>query len=192
MVEDVSFRDFIDKVRSGDGQAAADLVRRYEPTIRRLIRARLTDPHLRRLLDSVDICQSVLGSFFIRAASGQYDLDEPRQLLNLLAAMARNKLFHQVEKQRAARRDCRRQENEVDEAAFVDPNPSPGHVVAGAELLELFRSRLTDEERALADRRARGLTWAEIAAEIGGDKDALRIKFTRAVDRVTQELGLEE
>ena len=55
-------------------------------------RLRLRDSRMRRVLDSTDICQGVLASFFIRAASGQYDLERPVQLLRLLVAMARNKL----------------------------------------------------------------------------------------------------
>jgi RNA polymerase sigma-70 factor (ECF subfamily) len=190
MPEDVSFRDLIRKVRAGDGQAAAELVRRYEPTVRRAIRARLTDPNLRRLLDSVDICQSVLASFFVRAASGQYELDRPAQLLQLLAAMARNKLVMQAEKQQAARRDYRRQQETADEV-LVDPGPSPSQVVANRDLLDQFRSRLSDEERQLADRRAQGFSWADIAAVVGGKENALRMKLTRAIDRVAAELGLQ-
>ncbi len=53
---------------------------------------RLTDPSLYRLLDSMDVCQSVLLSFFVRAAAGQYDLEQPQELLKLLVVMAWNKL----------------------------------------------------------------------------------------------------
>jgi RNA polymerase sigma-70 factor (ECF subfamily) len=95
-------------VRAGDADAA--VVRRYEPEIRRAVRLRLTDPSLRRVLDSMDVCQSVLASFFVRAAAGQFDLEEPSQLLRLLVVMARNKLRDQVSYHRAARRDQRRLE----------------------------------------------------------------------------------
>jgi hypothetical protein len=64
-------------------------------------------------------------------------------------------------------------------------------VVAGEELLRAFRGRLTAEERDLAERRARGDSWAAIAAELGGDPDALRVRLGRAIDRVTAELGLD-
>jgi RNA polymerase sigma-70 factor (ECF subfamily) len=64
-----AFRDLITRVRNGDDQAATELVRRYEPTIRMAIRVRLDHSDLRRLLDSMDICQSVLANFFVRAAS---------------------------------------------------------------------------------------------------------------------------
>ncbi len=69
-----SFAEFIRRVRAGDERAAMDLVERYEPSIRRAVRVRLRDPRLRRLIESVDMCQSVFGSFFVRTALGQYDL----------------------------------------------------------------------------------------------------------------------
>jgi hypothetical protein len=54
------------------------------------VRRRLNDPSLYPLFDSMDICQSVLASFFLRAAAGEYDLDGPAQLLRLLVGIARN------------------------------------------------------------------------------------------------------
>ena len=75
--EDISFAEFIRRIRAGDEQAAMDLVVRYEPAIRRAVRVRLRDPRLRRLVESVDICQSVFASFFVRTSLGQYDLDSP-------------------------------------------------------------------------------------------------------------------
>src|SRR5260370_8371739 len=90
------FEVLIRRVRAGDDKAAEEIVRRYEPSIRLAIRARLTDPGLRRLLDSVDICQSVLGSFFVRAAHGQYYLEKEGQLMNLLLSIPHRKFFHQL------------------------------------------------------------------------------------------------
>ena len=87
-------------MRAGDAQAAADLVRRYEPAIRRAARVRLVDTRLNRLLDSMDICQSVMASFFVRTALGQYELETPEQLLKLLATMTRNKLASQAKARR--------------------------------------------------------------------------------------------
>src|SRR5919198_6288365 len=94
MPEDDVLSSLISRVRAGDAAAAAELVRRYEPVIRSRIRVwlRMQDRRLRRVFDSMDVCQSVLASFFVRAAAGQYDLEEPRDLLKLLVKMARNKL----------------------------------------------------------------------------------------------------
>jgi hypothetical protein len=61
-------------------------------------------------------------------------------------------------------------------------------MVAGRELLEEFRRRLSEEERALADLRAQGCEWPEIAARLGGTPEARRKQFARAVDRVEEQL----
>ncbi len=147
MSEDSSFRDLIRRVRAGDEHAAEELLQRYEPAIRRTVRARLRDSRLRRLLDSMDICQSVLGSFFVNAALGRYDLDRPEHLLQLLTSMAHHKLTNAVHKQQAARRDHRRLEpSPVTEFEVVGRGSSPSQHAAARELLLEARRRLSPEE----------------------------------------------
>ncbi|HLJ95040.1 MAG TPA: sigma-70 family RNA polymerase sigma factor [Gemmataceae bacterium] len=191
MSEAEAFRDLIGRVRSGDDRAAEELVRRYESTIRMAIRVRLDQSHLRRLFDSMDICQSVMANFFVRAASGQFELDKPEQLVKLLVTMARNKLINYVHHQQAGRRDHRRQAS-VDTAEVTDAAPTPSQIATYRELLEAVRSRLSGEERRLAELRGAGCSWPEIAAEVGENADALRFRLTRALDRVAGELRLED
>jgi RNA polymerase sigma-70 factor (ECF subfamily) len=186
------FTSFLSRIRSGDAHAAEELVRRYEPSIRLAVRTRLTDPALRRHFDSVDICQSVLASFFLRAAAGQYDLSDPAQLTALLVRMAQNKLAYQARFHRRQRRDARHAASLGDEAAaLADAAPGPERVAVGRDLLEALRDRLTAEERAIADRRGAGQGWEEIATALGGTADGRRMQLKRALDRVTGELGLE-
>jgi hypothetical protein len=85
MSVDPSFHDLIRRVRARDEQAAEELLRRYEPVVRVAVRVRLTDPNLRRWLDSMDICQSIFLNFFVRVASGQLQLETPSILRPLLA-----------------------------------------------------------------------------------------------------------
>jgi len=190
MLEINPFRDLIRRVRAGDETAAAELVQHYEPYIRRAVRVRLVDPRLKRLIDSMDICQSVLASFFVRAALGQYELNTPDELLRLLVTMARNKLNNVVAKQRAERRDYRRNQRAGVEVAAAEATPS--QVVAARELFEKFREGLSAEELQVAELRADGCEWTEIAARLGGTPEALRKRLTRAIERVAQQLGLEE
>jgi RNA polymerase sigma-70 factor (ECF subfamily) len=193
VTEDNAFQDLIGRVRAGDQAAAAELVRRYEPAIRRAVRVRLHDDRLRRLLDSTDICQSVFGSFYVRLAMGQYELEKPQQLLKLLTDMSRKKLVDQQRRQRAARRDYRRLiPGEFDEARVADTGDSPSQQVAAREMLQEVRKRLSPDELYLSEQRAQGRDWAQIAAEQGGSPEALRKKLVRAVGRVTQELGLDD
>jgi hypothetical protein len=191
MSEDVSFADFIRRVRAGDGRAAEELCRRYEPLIRMEVRLRLRDPRLRRHFDEEDVCQSVLASFCLRAAAGQFDLDAPEQLPRLLAVMTRNKVSAQVRRHHAGRRDYRRAEALEPGSDGAARDTSPSQAVAFGELLDEFRRRLTDEERQLAELRVQGQPWSKVAAVLGGKPDARRIQLERAVRRVARELGLE-
>jgi hypothetical protein len=150
------FGEYLRRLRAGDERAAEELVRRYEPLIRRELRCRLRDRRLRRLFDSADVCQSVLASFFAGAAGGRYELDEPEGLRRLLLGMARNKLRVQARKHRARRRDHRRVAGGAEALAGAAGGPSPARAVEARELWQGLRSRLTEEERALADLRAEG------------------------------------
>jgi RNA polymerase sigma-70 factor (ECF subfamily) len=187
------FAEFLRRVRAGDELAAVELVRQYEPALRLEIRLRLKDPKLRRLFEPDDLCQSVLKSFFVRAASGQYDLDGPSKLLALLRAMARNKLAKQARKHRTLRRDLGRDVSlESNAPAVAGTGPSPSRIAIGREVLDAFRGRLSAEERRLADLRSQGHEWAEIAKELGGTPQARRKQLARAIDRAAREIGLDE
>jgi RNA polymerase sigma-70 factor (ECF subfamily) len=193
MREAPSFHELFGRVRAGDQQAAAELVRQYEPLIRRAVRFRLAGAGLAACLESMDICQSVVGSFFARAAAGQYDLSGPDDLVRLLTTMARHKLTSQVRRERAARRARRRATPaEVNDERLTAPGPSPSRVVADAELLREVARRLSPEERRLMELRREGLDWDAIAGKVGETSVVLRKRLSRALDRVTRALGLEE
>lgn len=192
MLDPTAFTNFVQRLRAGDEQAAVDLVRQYEPLIRREVRLHLEDRHLCRLFDSIDISQSVLLSFFVRSAAGQYDLERPEQLLNLLVAMTRNKLASAARREHRQRRDQRRTGSDAKDLAQVaDSRPTPAEAVAAAELLHNFRQRLSDDERRLADLRGEGLSWQAVADQLGGTAQARRMQLARAIDRVARELGVE-
>ncbi len=192
MSDDKPFPELIRGLRAGDGEAAEELVRRYGPTIRRVARLRLTDTRLQRLFDSMDICQSVFRSFFVRMALGQFDLQTPEQLLKLLVDMSRKKVIDSAREAAAARRDYRRTQALAKDQLCAPPGSNPWQQVADRELLQEFFKRLSGEERQLAQHRSAGLDWAQIAALLGRGSEALRKKLRRAVDRVAREMGLEE
>lgn len=186
------FAELIRRVRAGDADAATELVRRYEPLIRREVRLRLEDRRLARLFDSADVCQSVLASFFVRTAAGQFDLEKPEQLARLLLQMARNKLASAARAQSRQRRDHRRVTGDDEAVGRVAADePTPSRVVAGRELLERFRDLLSAEERQIADLRGEGLAWADVAEQLGGTAQARRMQLARGAERVATALGLD-
>jgi len=104
--------------------------------------------------------------------------------------MTRHKLAKQERRHRADRRDYRRRE--VCDPAYLAERsaaePSPSRMIAGRELLDEFLRRLSSEERLLADLRAQGCEWAEIASQVGGTPQARRKQLARAINRVEQQL----
>ena len=193
MSDQPDFAEFLRRIRRGDSQAAQELVRRYESAIRLAIRTRLTDPAVKRQVDSADICQSVLGSFFVRAAAGQYDLAEPAQLVALLVRMARNKLATQARFHRRQRRDAHLVTGQDDAVERVaDVGPAPDQIATARDLLAAVRAGFSPEERELADRRGAGQGWAEIAAAMGGTAAGRRMQLKRAIDRLAPRLGLTD
>jgi RNA polymerase sigma-70 factor (ECF subfamily) len=189
---DNRFADFLQRIRHGDEEAAAELVKRFEPVIRREVRMRLTDPSLYRLFDSGDICQSVLVSFFVRAAAGQYELASPEDLLKLLVRMARNKVASQARRVQARPFDQRRSRTAEEDLHKALNGPDPSQIILNRDLLRAVLNRLPEEGRRLAELRSEGRTWPEIAAALGGTAEARRNQFARALDRVTAELGLDD
>ena len=173
MAEESSFPDLVRRVRVGDQDAATELVNSFEPAIRRAVRFQMRDKRLRRVFDSMDICQSVLASFFVRAGLGQYELDKPEQLLKLLSSMARNKVINLVHHQQADCRDHRRVAAGSADSRIAAAGSSPSQHVSLEELMGKFRQQMSEDELWLADQRALGRPWNEIAAEIGGNADAL-------------------
>ncbi len=191
MSEAELFAELLRRVRLGEPDAAKELVQRYELDIRVAVRARLSDPALRRQFDSVDVCQSVLASFFLRAAAGQYDLREPGHLVGLLTRMAQNKLAMRCRSQLQQRRDVRRLANESDVKVAPDKSPGPEKLAIDRDLLRMTFDLMDPEVRQIAEFRIAGANWDAIAAQFGGTSDTRRKQFLRAIDRIAETLEIE-
>jgi RNA polymerase sigma-70 factor (ECF subfamily) len=193
MAADGPFLELLGRIRAGDETAALELHATYAEQLQRIIRVQLTQPALRRQMDSIDICQSVFADFFLRTALGQYDLQSPSELLKLLATMARHRLIYHAQKQRAARRDIRRVEaGAIEDFSLAGGGGTPSQIVSARELLQQCQERLNNDERLLLDRRRSGQSWDEIAAAVGKSPEAVRKQYERAIKRVSGELGMEE
>ena len=190
-MSDNPFEAYVARLRAGDEAALVELVERYTPVIKLEARMRLRSAHLRAVLDSMDVCQSVLKSFFLRAAAGQFDIDRPEDLRKLLVQMACNKSMEAARREYAQKRDARRSVGLSDEAHQVPGGDDPAVEVEWQELLLRGRQMLSADERRLTEARAAGETWEEIAAAVGGTADQLRMQFNRAQARVAEALGLE-
>jgi RNA polymerase sigma-70 factor (ECF subfamily) len=192
MLTDDQFFELMKRTKNGDQDAARRLVAEYEPEIRRAARLRLTNSKLRRIVDSIDICQSVFGRFFASATSDAFHLESPTQLLMLLTTMTRNRVIDEHRRQTTAKRAANQVAEALEMNDFADDSPGPRTAAAAKELLTEVRSRLSADELAIADRRNAGHSWDEIATDLNASPDSLRKRLERALQRVRNELNDNE
>jgi RNA polymerase sigma-70 factor (ECF subfamily) len=190
MLSDDEFTSLMNQARSGDAEAAQKLVELYEPEIRRAARMRLTDSKLRRIVDSIDICQSVFGKFFETAQSPKgIDLKKPEQLLGLLVTMTRNRVVDEHRHQTAQKRNAGEGVVEAAAGLLVSDSDGPKTAAEMKEMIAKVRASLSEEELQIADLRGSGLTWDEVAAQIGGSADSHRKRLERGIERVRGEFS---
>jgi len=192
MIDAMQFQLLLQRAKIGDQEAAGELMRQFEPFLHREVRLRLEDQRLRQAYDTMDISQSVLKSFFVRAAVGEFTLEHPRQFLALLVKMTRRKVVARARHEYRQKRDRRRVvcDVSVDLNAVPGHEPTPSVAVAGAELIERARQLLSPEERSIAELRAAACSWEEVAQRLGGTAQARRVQFRRAMQRVINQLGI--
>ena len=168
------FREFLEILRSGDAEAVDQLLGEFDPFMRRAIRLRLFDRRARRVVDTADILQSLLKDFLERERTDESGA-AAEKLQAYLAAAARYKVASKVRKEK------RRAANLSDVAEPASPEPSSCQQVEDREQIEALRNRLDDRHRRLLDLSAQGMTWRQIADEIGGHPDTLRIELRRSI-----------
>jgi RNA polymerase sigma factor (sigma-70 family) len=189
MIEPHDFSDLIRLVRSGDQNAATELVRQFEPSVLRFVRFRMRRradrDRLGPQVGASDICQSVLQSFFQRLRSGRYDLTRPVELEKLLNTMAR---LHIASKGRNASVILRRALDEDWAIERADSSFGPEKKVEEKDFLDAVLKHLSTDELEILVQKVDGKTWGEIAARLGSSEDAVRKKLVRASERVRDKM----
>lgn len=184
--------DLLRRLKAGEPEAGQELVRRYSADIRRIARVRLTRFGLRHLIDSEDVAQSVFGRFLHRLHGGGWQFESPEKLLHLLAVIAANWVTTHARRERHRVRPAGGADSEagspVDDRA--DSTPAAERVAAARDQLGWVLRALTADDQAVFLARADGRAWAELAAERGMAADALRKRFTRALDEAGVKLGM--
>ena len=187
-----TFQSLLQRVRSGDDAATSELFHKYEADVKRVVGAIMRVERIRLAADPSDIYQSVMASFFIRAALGLYDIPSADQLLKLLKRIARNKVADLA-------RSPERRVSVVPISAPegigtdpADPAKSPASQIMWMELFHKVRDRFTDAERRVSDLRMMGHSWEEVGVKLGEKADAVRMRLERALKRIGREMNLEE
>jgi RNA polymerase sigma-70 factor (ECF subfamily) len=202
-------QQFLETLRTGDSDAVERLLRQIDPFLRRIIRQRLIDGRLRRVVDTTDVLHSVVKDFLARTRSrpgpaaddaertplpasgeeadrvssstGQFSAS-PNALGAYLAAAVCHKL------QTRSRKEKRNLGSLNPEWEPASSDSSPSHLVQEQDFKEAIRARLSEHRQRLFDLKTQGLTWDEIAERVGGRADALRMRLTRSIAVILREL----
>jgi RNA polymerase sigma factor (sigma-70 family) len=192
MPSDAELPDLIRRLRERDPTAAAELIRRYEPDIRRIARVRLARLGLRHIVNSDDIAQSVFGRFLARIEKDGLEFESADKLLHLLAVIASNRVYtHARREKRMVRPTGNLDDSTPGPLDVADSTPGVENTVAEKEELSWLMGELSPNERELLQQRLAGKEWAELAAEKGVGPDALRKRLRRALDEVAGRIGIE-
>src|SRR5262249_34684614 len=131
------------------------------------------DGTTRRLVDPEDVLQSVLRSFFVRHAGGQFQLADWDGLWAMLVVMTLRKCGRQVHRLRAARRDVRREvalpvgRDGLREWEARAAGPTPAEAAALCDLIDHLRHASGPDDWPIVALCLQGHTHAEVAAQVG-------------------------
>ncbi|HMB08303.1 MAG TPA: sigma-70 family RNA polymerase sigma factor [Isosphaeraceae bacterium] len=183
--EESDLAGFLARIRAGDEAAARELLARYEPEVRLVVRRQL--PRLlRSRFDSLDFLQSVWGSFFrrVRGDRGPDEFEDSRHLVAFLARAAKNKVIDEYRRAASRKQDMHREEplwterdRPKDLPADID---SPSEVAQAREVFGRLCNLLPEERRSILELKAEGLSSRDIGARLGISE--------RTVQRVLEDL----
>ena len=191
------FGSFLAAIRHGDEQAWRTLVDFAGPGLKQAVNARLKNSRLQHVADVDDIAQSAFFRFHNHALIGDFSLETFEQLQSLLNTIALNRLRDLRKKGGAAARvdvaDPRRVPNAATTACQARyEGSSPSQHATVQELVREVQRRLSKKSAQIHKWRAEGLSWPNIAEILNEPPQAVRIRFAREIQRVTQSLGIDD
>ena len=190
MSEAAAFTELMERLRTGDQAAAAEVFHRFANRLIGLARVHL-DRRIRQKVDPEDVMQSALKSFFARHADGQFDLSSWDSLWSMLVVITLRKCGHKAEYFRAAMRDIDREqqpassEDSASSWQAVAHEPTPVQAALLAEAVEqVLQSLGDDRERQMVELSLQGFSPVEVSSQVGRSERTVQ----RVLERVRSRL----
>lgn len=198
MAEDPTFHVLMDRLRSGDPDAAQRVFQEFGQRLIALARNRLT-AQLRPKIDPEDVMQSVFKSFFRRQADVPFDLETWDSLWALLTVLTLRKCGFRARFMRAQCRDVQREVPQVSlpddsvagwEAIGREPTPSEAAMLneTVAELLV----GLSERDRQIVEMSLQGYSVAEMSVEAGCAQRTVQRLLARVKQRLERQSSDED
>ncbi len=187
-----SFLDLVQRLESGDDEAAAILFDRYARRLIGLARRRLHE-RVRPKADADDVVNSVIRTFCRRAAERPFDLDGPDALWALLVEITLRKCGRWNRHFRTRKRDIRREQTPPplsDSDCDIEPldaaAPRPEDEAVLREMVEHLLRDLDDRAREVCEMRLQGYEIGEIAVALKSSMATINRKIKQIKDRMKQ------
>lgn len=186
-----SVTHWIQRLRTGEDRAAAELWQRYFERVRALAQKRLRD-HPRQAADEEDVVVSVFDSLCRGVHEGRFDaLSDRDDLWRLLIVLTRQKSVDAIRREARAKRGGGRVRsldapgsNEQELIDFLRVDPEPAFLACVNDECERLLALLRDDTlRTIAIRKMEGYTNQEIAAELEVSERTVR----RKVDLIRED-----
>ena len=195
-----SFAVLMDRLRSGEDEAAREVFARFAGRLMGLARRHL-DNRLAVKVDPEDVVQSAYKSFFVRQRAGGLEVGTWDNLWGVLTMITLRKCADRAAYYKAGKRDVGREvagggadEGDAGVVADValDREPSPDEAAVMAETVEaLFRAIDDPDERAILELSLQGFTAGEIADQLGRAERSVRRLRERVRKRLERMQGEE-
>jgi RNA polymerase sigma factor (sigma-70 family) len=180
----------IARIREGDEQALADLLRLYEPKIRLTARY-LLRPVLRRYLDSIDVSQSVQFHLMDGLRRGSLNLHDPETFVALAVTLVRRKVaqhWRHLQREHLLRFGGPEGQGSGEVPVATPGGPGdPAQTAEQSEELERLWQVLDPTERRLLELRLQGHSTEEAAAQMGCAANVLRVRLSRLRKRLREQ-----
>lgn len=186
-----SFVDLLQRLESGDAEAAAILFDRYARRLIGFARRRL-DERVRAKVDAEDVVQSVIRTVCRRAAEHSFNLDGPDALWALLAEITFRKCGHWNRHFQTRKRDVRREQPPLPDTTdgpdepldAAGPRPEDGVVLC--DLVEHLLQSLDSKARAVCEMLLQGYAIREIATALQCSAATIHRKIRQIKERMKQ------
>ncbi len=175
---DLDDKNWLEKFREGDEQAAGKLFQRHANQLLELARQRISQRFASRV-DPEDVVQSVFRTFFKRARQGEFTLREKDDLVKLLVRITVYKTLRQIAFHQQAKRDARQESgtgevNQDQLLAVMSKGATPEEAVIFLDELETFLDQQSPTDCKICEMRIEGYSNAEIAEALGINERRIR------------------
>lgn len=165
--------DLLDKLCSGDPEAAREVFLAFETYLRKVVRRHLP-AQLQGKLDSVDVVQSVWADLVHGFRTDGWRFSDANHLRNFLIKVTRNRLIDRYRRLHTSAERERPFAVEPGAESFAGRDPSPSQVVEADELWERMLALSPPEHHEILRMKRAGLPAPEIAARTGLHEDSIR------------------